>query len=216
MTVNQRDWTSNSIPFSKNIPLQSMIFFFLIFFGLMAIHPTNWSQWLGYNLSLLVIILLLAFTYKKFSFSNFSYLLMFIFFCLHTYAAHYTYEGTPFDLWLKTSFHTKRSYYDRIVHFSFGLFFSFPFLEFLKLKLKLHRIWSYLLSVVVVLSLSALFEIFEMLGALVAGPGGEATFVGMQGDIFDTQKDMALGLLGSMISMGTLAWINRKKGIKNK
>ncbi|BBH20125.1 hypothetical protein Back11_14700 [Paenibacillus baekrokdamisoli] len=122
------------------------------------------------------------------------------------WAAHYTYQGTPFDFWLKTSFHTKRSYYDRVVHFAFGSFFSFPFREFLKCKIKLPGIWSYILPVVVVLSFSALFEILEMLAALVAGPGGEAKFVGLQGDIFDTQKDMGLGFLGGVVSMGILSW----------
>jgi len=50
-----------------------------------------------------------------------------------------------------------------------------------------------------------------MLAALVAGPGGEAKFVGMQGDIFDTQKDMALGFLGGVVSIGILAWIIWKR-----
>ncbi|MBP1995336.1 DUF2238 domain-containing protein [Paenibacillus eucommiae] len=204
--ASNRKWTNADIPFTKNKSLQVMIFIFIIFFGVMAISPTDRTQWFGYSLSLVVVFLILVFTYKKFRFSNLSYLLMLIFFCLHTYAAHYTYEGTPLDQWLKTNFHTHRSYYDRVVHFAFGLFFSFPFLEIFKSKFKLRRIWLYVLPVVVILSFSALFEIFEMLGALMAGPGGEEKFVGMQGDIYDTQKDMALGFLGGIVSMGILAF----------
>lgn len=207
MTKERMDWTSTSIPFAQNKPLKFMLFIFILFFGLMAISPTERSQWLAVSLPLILVILILIFTYKWFHFSNLSYLLMLVFFCLHTYAAHYTYEGTPFDHWLKTLFHTRRSYYDRVVHFFFGLFFAFPFYEILKSKVKLRGIWSIALPVAVVLSFSALFEILEMSVALVAGPGGEAKFVGMQGDIFDTQKDMALGLLGGVVSMGILVWI---------
>jgi len=156
MTNERLNWTSTNIPFARNKPFQLMIFVFIIFFGLMAISPTNRSQWLADSLSLIVVILILVFTYKWFRFSNLSYLLMLIFFCLHTYAAHYTYEGTPFDHWLKSSFHTKRSYYDRVVHFAFGFLFTFPFLEILKSKIKLREIWSYVLPVVVVLGFSAL------------------------------------------------------------
>ncbi|OME72027.1 hypothetical protein BK120_33045 [Paenibacillus sp. FSL A5-0031] len=211
MTDERLERINTSIPFVRNKPLQLMIFVFIIFFGLMAISPTNRSQWLANSLSLIVVILILVFTYKWFRFSNLSYLLMLIFFCLHTYAAHYTYEGTPFDHWLKSSFHTKRSYYDRIVHFAFGLLFTYPFLEILKSKVKLCGIWSYILPVVVILGFSALFEIFEMLAALIAGSNGEAKFVGMQGDVFDTQKDMALAFLGGVVWIGILAWMIGKK-----
>lgn len=207
MTNERLDWTSTSIPFARNKPLKLMIFIFILIFGLMAISPTDRSHWLADSIPLILVILILVFTYKWFRFSNLSYLLMLVFFCLHTYAAHYTYEGTPFDHWLKTSFHTRRSYYDRVVHFAFGLSFAIPFYEILKSKVKLHGIWSIALPVIVVLSFSGLHEILEMSAALIAGPGGEAKFVGMQGDIFDTQKDMALGLLGGIVSMGILAWI---------
>ena len=139
MSYNRLKWTSTSIPFAQNKPLQVMIFIFIIYFGLMALSPTDRKQWLADSLPLIVIILILAFTYKRFHFSTLSYFLMFVFFCLHIYATHYTYEGTPFDHWLKTSFHTKRSYYDRIVHFAFGLFCAFPFREILKCKVKAAR-----------------------------------------------------------------------------
>ncbi|CAM4497736.1 putative membrane protein [Paenibacillus endophyticus] len=211
MTENQSKWTSTSIPFSQNKPLQFMTIVFILSFGLMAISPTNRSQWLANSSALIAVVLALVFTYKWFRFSNLSYLLMLVFFLLHMYAAHYTYEGTPFDHWLKISFHTKRSYYDRIVHFAFGLLITFPLLEVLKSKVKLSGAWTYVLPVVVVLSFSALFEILEMAAALVAGPSGEAKFVGLQGDVFDTHKDMALGLLGGVVFMCMLAWKWKRK-----
>ena len=208
MSSTRFKWTSTSIPFTQNKPLQVIIFIFIIFFGLMALSPTNRKQWLADSLPLVVIILTLAFSYKRFHFSTLSYFLMFVFFCLHTYAAHYTYEGTPFDHWLRTSFGMLK---EAITIVSFisrsDCSCAFPFREILKCKVKLLGIWSYILPVVVVLGFSALFEILEMLAALVAGKGGEAKFVGLQGDVFDTQKDMGLGFIGGVVSMGILAWI---------
>lgn len=214
MASTRSEWTSTDIPFTRNRPLHIMIVFFILFFGFMAITPTNRMQWLANGLPLVVIVLTLAITYRWFHFTNLSYFLMLVFFCLHTYAAHYSYEHTPFDHWLRTSFHTKRSYYDRVVHFVFGIFCALPFREILISKVKARGIWSYVLPVAVVLSCSALFEILEMLAALVAGKGGEAKFVGLQGDVFDTQKDMGLGLIGGVLSMGILAWIIWRNGKK--
>src|SRR4051794_15349532 len=123
--------TSLDIPFSRNWLLHLMIFVLAVYWGFMAIAPSDRIQWLMENLLLVGVLIVIAFTNKVFRFSNISYLLMFIFLCLHTYGAHYTYQGTPFDMWLKASFHTQRSYYDRIVHFAFGLFWAYPFRELL-------------------------------------------------------------------------------------
>ena len=82
MSSTRLKWTSTSIPFAQNKPLQVMIFIFIIFFGLMALSPTDRKQWLADSLPLVVIILILAFTYKRFHFSTLSYFLMFVFFCL--------------------------------------------------------------------------------------------------------------------------------------
>ena len=41
MSSTRFKWTSTSIPFTQNKPLQVMIFIFIIFFGLMALSPTR-------------------------------------------------------------------------------------------------------------------------------------------------------------------------------
>lgn len=203
--------TDPGIPFSRNVPLHTIIGLFILFWVYMAISPTSRMQWLVSQSILIAVILALGFTYRWFRFSNLSYLLMFLFFCLHTYASHYTYEGTPFDLWLKSSFHTTRSYYDRVVHFAFGLLLVYPFRELLTRIANQRGFWPYAIPVAIVLSLSAGFEIIEMLAALVYGPGGEEKFVGMQGDVYDTQKDMMLGFLGGLVATGITAWVEWSK-----
>ncbi|MWC28022.1 DUF2238 domain-containing protein [Paenibacillus sp. MMS18-CY102] len=198
-------------PFKHNHWLQLLIGLYIIDWAVMAISPTNRLQWLAENVLIVVAITFLAFTYRSARLSNRSYLLILIFLCLHTYAAHFTYEETPFDHWLKTKFHTHRSYYDRVVHLAFGLCWALPFREWLMSKLHIRGIWTYIMPAVVVLSFSGLFEIMEMLAALAGGKGGEARFIGLQGDVLDTQKDMSLGLIGGIIAMGILAWMLKAK-----
>lgn len=202
MSVPHPKWTSNNIPFARNWPLQIMIGVFVVYFVWMAISPTDRLQWYANNLPLIALILLLAFTYKRYRFSNLSYFMMLIFFCLHVYAGHFTYEATPFDHWLKRTLHTKRSYYDRIVHFGFGSLIAYPIRELLNRLITYRRIWSYAMPVIIVVCFSGVLEIVEWLAAEVFGKGGEAEFIGMQGDIFDTQKDMVLGLIGAFAAMG--------------
>ncbi|MFC5530240.1 DUF2238 domain-containing protein [Cohnella yongneupensis] len=200
MKSRWRRWTSVTIPFKQNTALHVMSIAFFVYFWIMAISPTKRSQWFAECVPLLAIIVVLTIMYRRYRFSNLSYLMLLVFFSLHVVAAHFTYEGTPFDHWLKHSFHTKRSYYDRVVHLFFGLLAYYPLREFLIGKMKLHVFWSYALPVVFIMGLSGLFEILEMLAASVAGKGGEARFVGMQGDIFDTQKDMELALAGGIVA----------------
>lgn len=201
MPSTRPEWTSTSVPFARNWPLQMMIGVFVIYFGWMAISPTNRMQWYANNVPLIALILVLAFAYKRYRFSNLSYLMMLIFFCLHVYAGHFTYEATPFDHWLKQTLHTKRSYYDRIVHCGFGLLIAYPIRELLNRLMAFRPIWSYVLPVMLIVCFSGSLEIVEWLAAEIAGKGGEAKFVGMQGDIFDTQKDMVLGLVGAVTAM---------------
>lgn len=202
--------TKHDIPFSRNWLLHLMIVIFTVYWVYTAISPTERIQWLMESLLPVAVVIVLAFTYKVFKFSNLSYLFIFIFLLLHTYGAHYTYQGTPFDTWLKATFHTQRKYYDRVVHFAFGLFWAYPFRELLTRVAVKRGFWSYALTVAVVVSCSASFEIIEMGAAIVVEKYGEE-YVGMQGDVFDSHKDMGLGLAGAIISLGILAWVMWRK-----
>lgn len=197
----------------KQWPLYVMIAVFAVYWVFMAISPTDRMQWLMENILLVSVVLVLLLTYKRFRFTQLSYLFIFIFLCFHTYGAHYTYQGTPFDVWLKAAFHTRRSYYDRVVHLLFGLLWAYPVREWLIRAGAMRSLWSYAIPVAVVFSFSSFFEILEMGAACVAGQAGEE-YVGMQGDIYDSQKDMGLGLAGALIAMGILRWKRKNKKSK--
>ena len=56
--------------------------------------------------------------------------------------------------------------------------------------------WLYLLCVCCCLALSAFYELIEWWAALATGEAAQA-FLGTQGDVWDTQWDMFLALIGA-------------------
>lgn len=124
-------WLNPNIPFRRNWLLHLMIAAYVVFWVVMAIKPADWKDWALENVLVAVTLIVLAATYRKYRFTNLSYLLIALFLCLHTYGAHFAYRNTPFDTWLKQAYQTKRSYYDRLVHLGFGLLLLYPAKEIL-------------------------------------------------------------------------------------
>jgi putative membrane protein len=203
------------VDFSHNKLLHVIILVFISFWGIMAVSPTDRKLWFLENILTILLFIFLWFTYKKFHFSNSAYIMIFVFLCLHTYAAHYTYQGTPIDMWLKTTLHTHRSYFDRFVHLAYGLLVVYPFREVLTRLTALRGFWLFTTPIAYILSLSAIFEIIEMIVAILAGQVGQE-YVGLQGDMFDSEKDMGLAFVGAVISsiiFVVIASKNRKKAV---
>ena len=190
--------------------LYSVLFaVFWVYTGLTTPDLKNWLMENTLTLSLLIIIV--AF-YNIFRFSDTSYTLIFLFLLLHVYGSQYQYADNPFGEWLKAQLDLQRNHYDRMVHFGFGLLLAYPMHEALAHALGAKKILSYLLPVEFILSLSALYEVAEWLVADVAYSGTKQgmDFLGMQGDIWDAQKDIALALVGGLIAMSA-AFALRKK-----
>lgn len=60
--------------------------------------------------------------------------------------------------------------------------------------------WLPVLIVSVCLAFSALYELIEWIAAVSQGEAAEA-FLGTQGDVWDTQKDMATALVGAVLAL---------------
>src|SRR3546814_10221489 len=119
--------------------------------------------------------------------------------------AHYTYSNVPYDDWwraltghsLNEALGWKRNQFDRLVHFSYGLLFAYPIREIFLRVVEVRGFWGYLLPLDVALSTSALYELIEWGAAAPFGGELGAAYLGMQGDIWDAQKDMALAATGA-------------------
>jgi|SRR3989338_6906629 len=176
---------------------------FTLFWILIAIAPRYRVVWIAESVPTVLLGIFLVFTYKNFRFSNWSYSLIFFFLILHTIGSYYSYSEMPlFDL-LKELFDLSRNHYDRLVHFFYGFVFFFPIQEFLMQRFKMKGMWSAIFAFFTVASIGAIYELIEyfVLFFVESGIVG-SNYLGMQGDIFDAQKDMALDIFGAV-----LAWL---------
>ncbi|TYP72047.1 DUF2238 domain-containing protein [Paenibacillus methanolicus] len=206
---------SHQIRFKANGLLQVTIVAFAVFWVCMAIRPLDWKIWLVENALSISFIILLIWTHRLLPLTNVSYLLIAAFLALHTYGAHFTYQLTPLDDWLKSLFHLKRGIYDRIVHFAFGLFLAFPAREAVLFRLKLRHAGQYAVTFAFIVAASGLFELLEMWAAVLFDPKLAAKYLGMQGDPFDAQKDMTMTLFGVLLALGLFA-VQRRIGQKRR
>lgn len=187
--------------FRKNRLLQLLLAWYVILWTLLAIRPLYRQDWLLENLLVIPFFILLVTTYRRFAFSNLSYLLITIFMSLHAVGAHYTYAEVPFGFWLQEVFSFSRNHFDRIVHFAFGLLMAYPARELFFRIAHSRGFWAYYLPIAMVLAFSGMFEMIEMVAAQIVSPELGDAYLGTQGDIWDAQKDMLAATVGAVIAM---------------
>jgi len=181
-----------------------------LYTGFTAPDVLNWLMENALTLSL--IIFLVAF-YNIFRFSDLSYTFILLFLLLHVYGTHYQYPDNPLGEWLKQVLNQPRNHYDRLVHFGFGLLLAYPIREVLVRAFKVKPVISYLLPVELVLSLGAIYELAEWAVAdlLYNNTTQEMALLGMQGDIWDAQKDIGLGFIGSIVAMAVTYFLDSRR-----
>jgi putative membrane protein len=177
-----------------------------------AYEPLDRQFWWLASLLPGLFVLVLVSTHRYMPLSHVSYILITVFLTLHTIGVHYTYAKVPAGVWLDQVLHIGRNHYDRIVHFSFGFFLTYPIEELFRLTGSLRGWLLYYLSVMTILGLSGLWEIIESWVARAVHPELGITYLGSQGDIWDAQKDMTAALFGSLLCAGLvfLARLRRK------
>jgi len=169
--------------------------------GLSAYRPAMVFDWWLENVLVFALLLLLAFTYRRLPLSTFAYAMIFLFLLVHEWGAHHKYADVPLGEWMKSWLHTKRNHYDRVSHFAFGFFLSVPVREIFVHTTGHRGFWSYFLPVDVALASGAVYEIIEMIIAEIVTPEQGEAFVGMQGDMWDAQKDIGLAGIGAALTM---------------
>lgn len=189
-----------NIAFKKRPILWFLCGAFALVFAWSAYAPVSREDWWMENVLVLTVIAVAIVGYPHVRLSDLSYFFICCFLCLHEVGAHYTYDYVPLGYWLKDTFHFRRNDYDRIVHFSFGFFWAYPAREMFLQAVRTRKFWTYFSPVGIILAVSALFEIIEAYMAQLY-PGMEEKYVGMQGDIFDSQRDMTCAILGAVICM---------------
>ncbi len=169
---------------------------------LLGISPADRTTWLAENITALIPVTVLCVMYwRGIRFSNTAYLLMMMFFVLHTIGGHYTFAKVPLDP-VMDFFGFERNHFDRVCHFLVGTF-AFPALEYLDGKKMIRsRAAAALLVILGIFGVAAVFELVEWIYAELAEPEAGLAFLGSQGDIWDAQKDMLADGLGGCLTVG--------------
>ena len=173
--------------------------------GVSAIGPTDrLTWWLEVSPVLIVASILIA-TYRAFPLTALLYRLLFLHGLVLILGGHYTYAQVPLGFWLQDLFDLSRNHYDRIGHFVQGFVPAILAREILLRRSPLEPgKWLFLLVTCVCLAFSAFYEMIEWWVALLGGIAAE-DFLGTQGDVWDTQWDMFLALVGAIAAQFTLA-----------
>jgi putative membrane protein len=121
---------------------------------------------------------------------------------------HYTYARVPAGDWVSEALGWQRNHYDRLGHIMQGLVPALVCREiFLRIRVIAHRGWLAFCVVCVALAISATYELIEWAAALISAEAAES-FLGTQGDGWDTQWDMFLALLGALFAVLVLARVH--------
>lgn len=167
--------------------------------------------WLLEAFPVLVAIVLLVLTMRRFRLTDLLYTLILIHACVLLYGAHYSYAGTPLGDWLGEVMGWQRNNYDKLGHFMQGFC---PVICAREVIARCTPIrcggWLAILSFTVAMTVSALYEIVEWLASLSAPDDTEA-FLGTQGYIWDTQTDMAMCLIGSVMALALLTHLHNRQ-----
>jgi len=184
----------------KNIfPVMLLTLYTLLFIAT-SIIPYDRTTWFIENLPVVLVVLGLVFTYKKFRFSNFSYVLMFLWIIMHTIGGYYTFERVPFDF-VTDFFGFARNHFDRFGHFVIG-FYAVPIAEYVYKKKHVASYWTAVLfGLFAVGFVAASYEIIEFAYAVIFGGESAQNFLGSQGDFWDAQWDMLMDISGATISL---------------
>jgi len=206
--------TAGSPAFGENRFVQRLSIAMAAAILVAGIHPDKVFDYFLENATAFVFLIVLACTYRKLPLSDLSYALIFVYLCIHEWGAHYKYSDVPLGEWMKPWLHTNRNMYDRVAHFSFGLLLSYPLQEMFTRKAGVRGRWRYILPVEAILSFSAIYEMMEAGAAMILTPERGEEFVGMQGDMWDSQEDMFMAGIGSVAAVIILAVIRHRRAAK--
>jgi putative membrane protein len=180
----------------------TLLIIVLIFGVWSGIKPIDTRlTWVLETLPVMMALPVLIITYKKFPLTNLTYALIAIHAMILMLGAHYSYAKVPLGFWMEDWFGWTRNNYDKIGHFMQGFGPAIYTREIVSRTSPLRRgKWLGFISIAVPLAFSACYEIIEWLASL-SNPTDTEAFLGTQGYIWDTQSDMALCLIGSMVAL---------------
>jgi len=170
-----------------------------------GIAPTDRLTWFMEVLPVLLALPLLMASRRRFPLTPLVTRLIFLHGLILILGGHYTYAQVPPGLWLQDLFDLSRNHYDRLGHFTQGFVPAILAREILLRATPLKPgVLLFFLVVSICLGFSAFYELIEWGSAMIMGGDADA-FLGTQGDVWDSQWDMFMALIGALSAQIALA-----------
>ena len=168
-------------------------------------HPKDLATWAMEVAPVLIAAPILFATRKRFPLTTLAYVLIALHASILIIGGHYTYAEVPAGFWVQDALGWQRNPYDRLGHLVQGFVPAVITREILLRSTPLRPGgWVFFLVTCVCLAISACYEFIEWAAALASGEGATA-FLGTQGDVWDTQWDMFMALIGALSAQILLA-----------
>jgi putative membrane protein len=180
----------------------------LVVFVWSVIHPKDLFTWFLEVIPAILGVAILILTYHRFQLTRLLYVLIAIHAIILMIGGHYTYAEVPLFNWIRDAFHLARNHYDRLGHFAQGFVPAMISREVLlrTTPLKKGKMLAFL-AISICMSISAYYELFEWRVAVATGTAADA-FLGSQGDVWDTQNDMAMCFIGAVTAVLTMSGLH--------
>ena len=181
--------------------IHAYIALFISSFLFSAIHPKEYFTWFLEVIPALIGFVVLAVTYKRFAFTDFTYFFILLHCIILFVGGHYTYAEVPLFDWIREEFHQSRNNYDKFGHFAQGFVPALIVRELFirKAVIANHSFFNFII-VAVCLAISGAYEWVEWWVSICTGDGGDA-FLGTQGYVWDTQSDMLCATIGAVFML---------------
>ncbi|MBK5720304.1 DUF2238 domain-containing protein [Dysgonomonas sp. Marseille-P4677] len=182
--------------------MEKKYWIFLLIFFIVAIwsgiNPYETGLWFLEAGMCIVGVGILAFTFKRFKFTDMTYIFILIHLIILFVGAHYSYAKVPLFDWIKDVFDQSRNNYDKVGHFAQGFIPAMIARELLiRLEVLKKRSWLPFLVISICLAISAFYELIEWWVGALSSDGAD-DFLGTQGYVWDTQSDMFCAMIGAI------------------
>lgn len=175
-----------------------LIILFFIGLVLSGINPHDYFTWILEVFPAVIGFVILVSTFRKFRFTDLTYILILIHCYILFIGGHYTYAEVPLFNWIRDVFNQSRNNYDKVGHFAQGFVPALIVRElFIRMEIVKKGLWLSFLTVCVCVTISAFYEFLEWFVAVASGQSAEA-FLGTQGYAWDTQSDMLYATIGAI------------------
>lgn len=205
------DSSAYRIPYKSNYWLWIFTSIFLVVWINTFLGTTDLNNWLLENTLTFLSLIFLVTSFRKYQFSDTTYLFVCIYLCMHVYGSKYTYAENPLGYYLQDLLHTSRNQYDRIVHFSFGFLLAYPIRELFIQWLKYPKSAAWITPIEITLSIGGIYELIEWAVADIFFTEQGTAYLGTQGDVWDAQKDIFYAFTGALLASTLISLIQRFK-----